>query len=88
MSVLLGFGVPSPSGEGFSMIHSELGQKYRKSSHGLYDLKVHIVWITKYRYPVLHGAIALRLRDLVRRICTENDVIIVSASYPPSMSTI
>ena len=74
-----------------------MGQKYRKSSHGLYDLKAHIVWITKYRYPVLQGAVALRLRELVRRICSENDTIIISGavspkhvhlvlSYPPNLS--
>lgn len=74
-----------------------MGQKYRKSSHGLYDLKAHIVRITKYRYPVLQGAVALRLRDLIRRIATENDTIIVSGvvspkhvhlllSYPPNIS--
>ena len=74
-----------------------MGQKYRKSSHGLYDLKAHIVWITKYRYPVLQGAVALRLRELVRRICSENDTIIISGvvspkhvnllvSYPPNIS--
>ena len=74
-----------------------MGQKYRKSSHGLYDLKAHVVWITKYRYAVLQGPIALRLRELIRRICAENDTDIISGvvapkhvhlliSYPPNIS--
>ena len=50
----------------------------RKGSHTRYELKYHIVWLTKYRYPVLKGKIALRVRELVRVICAENDVIVVS----------
>ena len=61
-----------------------MGQKYRKSSHGLYDVKAHLVWITKYRYPVLKGPIAQRLRDLVKRICAANDTIIISGNVSPT----
>ena len=32
---------------------------YRHGSHTLYDVKLHIVWITKYRYPVLTGKIGM-----------------------------
>lgn len=52
-------------------------ENYRKSSHTVYDLKYHIVWITKYRKPVLHGDIAQRLRELVREICKAKDVEII-----------
>ncbi len=52
-------------------------KNYRKSSHTVYDLKYHIVWITKYRKPVLRGDIAERLRDLIRQICKSNDVEII-----------
>lgn len=31
--------------------------EYRKGSHSLYDIKLHVVWITKYRKPVLSGAV-------------------------------
>ncbi len=27
--------------------------EYRNSSHTVYDIKYHFVWITKYRYKVL-----------------------------------
>lgn len=53
---------------------------YRKTAHSVYDIKYHVVWITKYRKKVLKGQIGLRLRDLVRQICAANDVIIVSGS--------
>ncbi len=52
-------------------------ENYRKSSHTVYDLKYHIVWITKYRKPVMRGEIAERLRDLIREICKSKDVEII-----------
>ena len=52
-------------------------KNYRTGSHTVYDLKYHIVWITKYRKQILRGDIAERVRDLVREICLANDVEIV-----------
>ena len=52
-------------------------EHYRKSSHTVYDIKYHIVWITKYRKPVLRGEIAERLRDLIREICKARDIEIL-----------
>ena len=51
---------------------------YRKTAHSVYSLKVHLVWITKYRKPVLRGEIAKRLRELVRQTCATLDVVIES----------
>lgn len=50
---------------------------YRKGSHSIYSLKVHIAWITKYRKPVLFGDVAVRLRDLIREICRSMDIDIL-----------
>jgi len=50
---------------------------YRKGSHCVYDLKYHVVWITKYRKPVLGKEIGNRVRDLIRMVCTSLDVEIV-----------
>ena len=50
---------------------------YRSGSHTRYDLKIHIVWITKYRNPVLYCQVAQSLRDLVREICKGEDVHIL-----------
>lgn len=71
--------------------------EYRSGSHSRYDLKVHIVWITKYRKKVLRGDISLRVRELLREICKANDVIIIKGhvsldhvhlllSYPANIS--
>ena len=70
---------------------------YRKTAHSVYDLKYHLVWITKYRQPVLRGQIGLRLRELVRPTCTRLDGYILSGhvavdhvhllvSVPPDVS--
>lgn len=53
-------------------------ENYRKSAHCTYDIKYHIVWITKYRKPVLMGQIALRTRELIRKVCQTNDVEILA----------
>ncbi|MFZ3591551.1 IS200/IS605 family transposase [Bacillus sp. DJP31] len=42
---------------------------YQKSSHAVFDIKYHVIWVTKYRYKVLHGPIAKRTRELIRQGC-------------------
>jgi len=56
---------------------------YRKTSHSVYDIKYHVVWITKYRKKVLKGQVGLRLRELVRQVCAAHDVYIVSGNIQP-----
>ena len=53
-------------------------KNYRKASHSIYDIKYHIVWITKYRKPVLVGLIAKKLQEIIRQVCSQNDVQILS----------
>ena len=52
----------------------------RKGAHTQYDIKYHIVWITKYRYKVLSGKIAYRLRELLRQGGEARNIIIVKGS--------
>lgn len=52
-------------------------KNYRTTSHAVYDIKFHLVWITKYRKPVLYGEVAVRVRDLIREICKSMDVEII-----------
>ena len=55
-------------------------ENYRTGAHTRYDIKYHFVWITKYRKPVLTGAVGLRLRDLVREICRTHDIEILQGA--------
>ena len=52
-------------------------REYRRGSHTVYEVHVHVCWATKYRYEVLVGDVATRLRELVRQICEANDVRIL-----------
>jgi putative transposase len=72
-------------------------RSYRLNSHSKYDLKVHLIWIPKYRKRVLTGQVAERTRDVLRQICMEHEIHIVSGkvaadhvhmfvSYRPQMA--
>jgi putative transposase len=34
--------------------------EYRRGSHTIFDIQYHLVWVTKYRYQVLTGEVAVR----------------------------
>ena len=53
---------------------------YRNSSHTVYDIKYHFVWITKYRYKILKGNVALRLRELLRQGCEARGIQIMEGA--------
>ncbi|QQK74252.1 IS200/IS605 family transposase [Salicibibacter cibarius] len=53
---------------------------YRKSSHTVYDIKYHVIWVTKYRYQVLRGDIAHRVRELIRQGCEARNITILQGS--------
>ena len=56
---------------------------YNSGSHTVYDIKLHFVWITKYRYPILRGDIALRCRELLRQGCEVNGISIIEGHIRP-----
>ena len=43
--------------------------QYDRSAHCVYYHRYHIVWATKYRYKVLTGDLALRVRTICRQVC-------------------
>jgi putative transposase len=50
---------------------------FRRTAHTRFDIKFHLVWITKYRKTLLRGDVGLRLRQIVRTICAELEVEIL-----------
>ena len=71
--------------------------EYRYGSHTVFKIEYHFVWVTKYRYPVLRGEIAERVRELVRQTCQAFEIRIVTGvvskdhvhilvSSPPSLA--
>ena len=51
-------------------------EEYRRGAHSVYDIKYHLIWITKYRYKVLRGRVAERVRDLIRQSCEARGVAV------------
>ena len=51
---------------------------YTRGSHTLFHHRYHIVWVPKYRYKVLRGKIRERVRDIIRQVCDELGVKIIS----------
>ena len=71
--------------------------KYRHGNHTKYNIEYHFVWTTKYRYHVLTGDLAIRVRELIRQTCeyfeinilrgvVSKDHIHILISAPPTMS--
>ena len=50
--------------------------EYRKGSQTVYNIQYHFVWVTKYRYHVLEGEVRLRVREIIRQICQQHDLLI------------
>ncbi len=72
-------------------------KEQRRSSHTTTIFTAHLVWVTKYRYPVLKGDIQKRCRELVIQVCDTEDVRILKGvvskdhvhmhiEYPPKLS--
>ena len=70
---------------------------YSSTAHAKFHNRYHIVWITKYRYEVLTKEVGERARDVIRQICDQKDIKIISGvvskdhvhlyiSYPPKYS--
>jgi len=72
-------------------------RRYLHRGHSVTDIKFHFVWVTKYRYAVLSGAVALRARDIIREVCEAREISIIKgvvsknhvhllAACPPQLS--
>ena len=71
--------------------------EYRRDNHTVHNIMYHYVWVTKYRYHVLKGDVAVRARYLIRQTCLSRNITILKGnvgkdhvhilvSCPPSLS--
>ena len=51
--------------------------EYQRGAHTVFEIYLHLVWITKYRRPALTREVGLRVRDLIRDICAQHKVKIL-----------
>ena len=70
--------------------------EYRYGRYTIFQIEDHFVWVIKYRYQVLSGEVAERVRGLVRETCEAFEIRIVKGvvskdhvhilvSCPPTM---
>ncbi len=67
--------------------------EYRYGSHTIFQIEYHFVWVTKYRYKVLRGEVADRVREtceafeirIVKGVVSQDHVHIM-VSCPPTMT--
>lgn len=51
--------------------------QYDTGKHCVFYHRHHLVWSTKYWFKVLTGQVRLRVRDICRQVCRENEVDIL-----------
>ena len=70
---------------------------YSTGSHTKFYHRYHVVWTTKYRYKILHGAMRERVREIIRQTCSNlgvhiqkgvlsRDHVHMFISVPPHLS--
>jgi putative transposase len=70
---------------------------YWKGSHTVYDIRYHLVWVTRCRCEVLRDEVAKRARELIRQGCMSREIKILTGhlgrdhvhlliSPPPALS--
>ena len=59
-------------------------ERYRRGAHTVTDFQYHFVWKTKYGYKVLKEEIGLRLREMIKEICSEHEMDIIKGNIRPN----
>lgn len=57
--------------------------EYKSNNNIVYSCKYHVVWCPKYRRKVLVGDVEARLKELIKDICAELNVVIIEMELMP-----
>lgn len=57
--------------------------KYKSNNNVVYSCKYHVVWRPKYRRKVLMNGVDVRLKELIREICEQQNVEIIELEIMP-----
>ena len=57
--------------------------KVKSTRHSKYNINYHLVWIPKYREPILTGEVAQHLEEIFHIIAEKKDVEILSLEIMP-----
>jgi putative transposase len=52
-------------------------KEYRHGAHTVFEIPLHLVWVTKYRRKALMGEVGLRVRELIRQVCQQHHVTLL-----------
>jgi len=60
-----------------------MNRKYKSNNNVVYSCKYHVVWCPKYRRKVIVDNIETRLKELVKQICTDNQIDLIEMEFMP-----
>ena len=60
-----------------------MSSRFRKLSHTIWHCQYHIVWVPKYRYRVLHGAVKEAAENGIMAICGYAGCEVVELNVQP-----
>ena len=66
-----------------AVLHYFYQDNTRSGSHSRYNLKYHLIWITKYRQSFLVGELAVRLQHILSEIAHEYSFQIIAQEVMP-----
>jgi len=66
-----------------AVLHYFYQDNTKSGAHSRYDLKYHLVWITKYRRSFLFGELATRLQQILSEIGREYGIHIIAQEVMP-----
>jgi putative transposase len=66
-----------------AVLHYFYQENTKSGAHSRYDLKYHLVWITKYRRSFLEGQLAARLRQILTEISLKYRFHIIAQEIMP-----
>lgn len=66
-----------------AVLHYFYKENTKSGGHSRYNLKYHLVWITKYRRSLLVGRLAVRARQVMFEIAQENGFIVIAVEVMP-----
>lgn len=57
--------------------------KYKSSNNVVYSCKYHVIWCPKYRRDVLKDGAEIRLKEIIREVCSECNAEVLEMEIMP-----